>query len=132
MGIITLLLFMLLSNSLLKKVNKILKWIALGYYVALSAIFLFGDWYITNHFHLKNGPVPKEGFATHFDWISTFGYFYLIPMVIIVIYVSLRGVKNIYPKGLRVFLSIFIITVSFGMGYIALFCFVLIFYGFAP
>ncbi|UFU01076.1 hypothetical protein KO561_09125 [Radiobacillus kanasensis] len=131
-GIITLILYILAVFALLRNERRSLKWIGVGYYILLSIVFLIGDLYITDKYHLHEGPVPEQGFATHIDWVSIFGYFFIIPMIFLIAYTGWKWLKSIRSIGLRIFLRVLLITLLLGMGYISLFIFVLIFYGFAP
>ncbi len=103
------------------------------YYVILSFLFLSGRLYITQTYNMKEGPVPFEAFQALFDWVNVFAYFYIVPLIIVGLISFIRFFRR---KGLSLILSILlsVLYISFAtmVGYVLMFVFILMFYGFAP
>ncbi|WP_148039321.1 hypothetical protein [Brevibacillus panacihumi] len=105
----------------------------LVYYCILSLVFFSGRLYIMNTYHMTEGPVPQEAFQKLFNWVSLFAYFYIVPLLLAGLLWLIRFFRR---KGLSWFLSILLsvmyILFAAVIGYVLLFVFVLMFYGFAP
>lgn len=103
------------------------------YYCILSLVFFSGRLYIMNTYHMTEGPVPQEAFQALFNWVSLFAYFYIVPLLLAGLLGFIRFFRR---KGLSWFLSILLsvmyILFAAVIGYVLLFVFVLMFYGFAP
>jgi len=82
---------------------------------------------------MTEGPVPQEAFQALFNWVSLLAYFYIVPLLLAGLLGFIRFFRR---KGLSWFLSILLsvmyILFAAVIGYVLLFVFVLMFYGFAP
>ncbi|WP_312110279.1 hypothetical protein [Brevibacillus reuszeri] len=103
------------------------------YYVILTIAFLSGRTYIMNAYKMSDGPVPQEAFQRLFSWVSFSSYFFIVPLMIIG---SLAVIRFFRRKGLSLFLSsllgILYLLFAATIGYVLMFIFILLFYGFAP
>lgn len=103
------------------------------YYVILSLVFFSGRMYIMNTYNMSEGPVPQVAFQRLFEWVNIFSYFYIVPLII----AGLVGVIRFFRrKGLSLLLSsilgILYLLFAATAGYVLVFVFILLFYGFAP
>jgi hypothetical protein len=105
----------------------------LFYYGIITIVFFSGKMYISNMYNMKEGPVPREGFEQLFDWVHIFSYLYIVPLLFLGLFIFIRFFRK---RGLSfllsTILSILYILFAAMVGYVLLFAFVLVFYGFAP
>jgi hypothetical protein len=103
------------------------------YYGIITIVFFSGRMYITESYNMKQGPVPHEAFTRLFDWVHIFSYLYIVPLLFLGLFVFIRFFRK---RGLSLLLStlLSILYVLFAatVGYVLIFVFVLVFYGFAP
>lgn len=103
------------------------------YYIIISIVFFSGWVYISTAYDMVRGPVAPGAFQTLFNWVSTFAYFYIVPLVFVGLLIMIRSYRR---KGLSRFLitllSILYIFIASLVGYVLMFVFVMMFYGFAP
>ncbi|MFD1361383.1 hypothetical protein [Lentibacillus salinarum] len=131
--IMMLLLLIIVLVLMLKHEKRIVKILLLTYFIVLSIVFMSGSIYISSEKNLYDGPAADGGFAKHFEWVSHFSLLYMVPLF------CLLGYK-LYKLTQRLMNRTWLKWLTFGAGfagltaisYIALFIFILIFYGFAP
>ncbi|MBD7985104.1 hypothetical protein H9649_10940 [Sporosarcina sp. Sa2YVA2] len=131
--VIILILFLILIYLLLLKEKRIVRIMLILYFTLLSVLFLTGISKITGEYHLYQGPVPHEGFRALGDWVGTFSYFFIIPVFVVVAYVTFKFAKGIIQNN-RVRIVVYLLWLMFllAVSFISFFIFTLIFYGFAP
>ncbi|TFE00493.1 hypothetical protein [Jeotgalibacillus salarius] len=130
--IILCLMLLAVLYAVLRKGSRKLMFTVLGYYIILSVVFIIGLNQIDSNYQLYTDPVDG-GFAAKFNWVATFAYLYIIPFIILLSYKLFKWVNKAFHTALSRIAMKFVLIASliFG-GYIAMFAFVLTFYGFAP
>ncbi|WOV83045.1 hypothetical protein PGH26_08845 [Sporosarcina jeotgali] len=126
--------FLLISMYLLLlKEKRVVRVFVILYFTLLSVLFLTGISKITEEYHLYQGPVPDEGFRALSDWVGTFSYFFIVPVFVVVAYVTFKIAKRIIPNN-RVRIPVYLLWLMFllAVSFVSFFIFTLIFYGFAP
>ncbi|RAT94353.1 hypothetical protein [Brevibacillus sp. Leaf182] len=111
------------------------KWKAIlfYYFIIISLVFFSGRFYIMGTHSMEKGPVAPEAFQILFNWVTIFSYFYIVPLIVIGLISLIRFFNR---KGLSqiliAVLSILYIPFATMAGYVLMFVFILLFYGFAP
>ena len=117
---------------LLKRERKSVKYSFLIYFSVLSIVFMGGQIYISSTYHLYDNPV-EGGFQKQFDWVSSFLYFYFIPLFILIGYKLFKYTNESFKRTWsKISMLILWAVLLLGVGYVSSFIFILIFYGFAP
>lgn len=131
--VVILLLFLISMYFLLLKEKRVVRFLLILYFTMLSILFLTGISRITEEYHLYQGPVPDEGFRALSDWVGKFSYLFIIPVFLVVAYVTFKVAKKVIQNP-RVRISVYLLWLVFllAVSFVSFFIFVLIFYGFAP
>ncbi|MDZ5712853.1 hypothetical protein [Jeotgalibacillus haloalkalitolerans] len=102
------------------------------YFTVLSLVFLIGLFQISHHYQLFDAPVDG-GFSAKFNWVATFAYLYIIPLIILFSNKGFRRANDrFYSSVSRIMVKVLLVAAFIAGGYIAMFGFVLTYYGFAP
>lgn len=115
-----------------RKDHRKLLIVVMTYFSVLSVVFLIGLTWISSSYQLFDSPVDG-GFAAKFNWVATFAYLYIIPLIILFSNKGFKWVNNRFDAiTLRITVKVLLVAVFIAGGYIAMFGFVLTYYGFAP
>lgn len=63
------------------------------YYSVISFVFIYGRHRIHLTYNMYDGPVIDEGWSVNSNWASSFSFAFLIPLLILLIYIGLRKVN---------------------------------------
>ncbi|WP_404408172.1 hypothetical protein [Jeotgalibacillus malaysiensis] len=123
---------LLLLFFIFRKDHKKLLIVIMTYFSVLSIVFLIGLYKISSDYQLFDSPVDG-GFAVKFNWVATFAYLYIIPLIILFSNKGFKWVNNRFQHtALRIAMKMLLIAAFIAGGYIGMFGFVLTYYGFAP
>lgn len=127
LGVLLLLLFFVF-----KKEGRKLLIIVMTYFSVLSVVFLAGRYVVNSRYQLFDGPVDG-GFAVMFNWVATFAYLYIIPLIILFSNKGFKWVNRRFQStASRILMKVLLVAAFIAGGYIAMFGFVLTYYGFGP
>lgn len=131
--IIILIIFLLLIFTVLKGESRGVRFTFSIYFTLLSIVLISGSVYISFKYHLENGPVLETGFQKLFEWVNIFSYLFIVPLFLLIGYKLFKLAHILFNKTwLRIVILVLWLALLIGIGYISIFIFILIFYGFAP
>nr|WP_156129525.1 hypothetical protein [Jeotgalibacillus malaysiensis] len=106
--------------------------IVMIYFSVLSVVFLIGLYSISSQYQLFDSPVDG-GFAAKFNWVATFAYLYIIPLIILFSNKGFKWINHRFQQAaVNIAMKVLLVAAFIAGGYIAMFGFVLTYYGFAP
>lgn len=130
--IIMLCMLLAIIMLMVKGEKRSVKISVLTYFTLLSIIMMTGSIYISIEYQLYDAPV-EGGFSKHFNWISSFALLFVIPLFSLIGYKLYKWTRAFFIRAWVKWLVFAAVIIMFiPAGYMALFIFILIFYGFAP